>query len=208
MPLCREAVLGPAFTPGSRIRPSRTVTIARRLAAFGGETRRSRTQRIPPNGPVLKDGPNTASRRRPLKRPQRESVRWDLSRMTWTVAPRLLESTNALAIIADWNARWRVRYPSRNSRTCAGTAGQDRPATWRRDVYGAFGECRRSRPETPETRPETQTTELSIDIWNLFAVRDQSDERGITKGNCRPKEFSRRSSAVTSSHPSRSARAT
>ena len=46
-----------------------------------------RTQRIPPNGPVLlKDGPNTASRRRPLERPQRESVRWDLSRMTWTAS--------------------------------------------------------------------------------------------------------------------------
>jgi len=56
------------------------------------------------NQPVLKDGPNTASRRRPLKRPQRESVPWDLSRMTWTAAPRLWASTNALARIADWKA--------------------------------------------------------------------------------------------------------
>ena len=30
--------------------------------------------------PVLKDGPNTASRRRPLKRPQREPTEYPLSR--------------------------------------------------------------------------------------------------------------------------------
>jgi hypothetical protein len=105
MPLCREAVLGPAFTPGSLIRPSRTVTISPAVLPPLAARRRAdrRTQRIPLNG-LLQDRPNTASRRGPLKRPQRESVRWDLSRRTWTATPRLLESTNALAIIADWKA--------------------------------------------------------------------------------------------------------
>ncbi len=32
-----------------------------------------------PNQPALKDGPNTASRRRPLKRPQREPTEYPLS---------------------------------------------------------------------------------------------------------------------------------
>ena len=89
MPLCREAVLGPAFTPGSLSGHPGPLRSARRLAAKGGETAADRrTQRIPPNGPVLKDGPNTASRRRPLKRPQREFVPWDLSRITWNATPR------------------------------------------------------------------------------------------------------------------------
>ena len=81
----------PRATPGSLIRPSRTVTI-------GGDTASL------PMDPSLKDGPDSALRRRPLKRPQPESVRWDLSRMTWAATPRLWESTNALAIIADWKA--------------------------------------------------------------------------------------------------------
>ena len=37
------------------------------------------------NEPVLKDGPNTASRRRPLKRPQREPTEYPLSTI-WRAA--------------------------------------------------------------------------------------------------------------------------
>ena len=38
MPLCREAVLGPAFTPGSGFGNPQPFRSALRLAAFGGET--------------------------------------------------------------------------------------------------------------------------------------------------------------------------
>jgi hypothetical protein len=38
MPLCREAVLGPAFTPGSASGNPQPFRFALRLAAFGGET--------------------------------------------------------------------------------------------------------------------------------------------------------------------------
>jgi hypothetical protein len=73
MPLFREAVLGPAFTPGSgRGNPydrSASPSVSPPKAA------RRRAKRRAPimhrDEPVLKNGPNTASRRRPLKRPQR-----------------------------------------------------------------------------------------------------------------------------------------
>ena len=38
MPLCREAVLGPAFTPGSGCGDPQRFRTALRLAAEGGET--------------------------------------------------------------------------------------------------------------------------------------------------------------------------
>jgi hypothetical protein len=58
MPLCREAVLGPAFTPGSLLRPSRTVTIGP-PAAFGGETAGRSADTTHPSQWTrpLKDGP-------------------------------------------------------------------------------------------------------------------------------------------------------
>jgi hypothetical protein len=40
---------------------------------------------MPRNEHVLKDGPNTASRKRPLKRPQRESAEYPLATI-WRVA--------------------------------------------------------------------------------------------------------------------------
>jgi hypothetical protein len=74
MPLCREAVLGPAFTPGSGARKSfdrsDPPSISPPKAARWRADRR--TSPMHRKWPVLKDGPNTASRRRPLKRPQRE----------------------------------------------------------------------------------------------------------------------------------------
>ena len=69
MPLGRETVLRPGVFAGFGIRQSVTVTIGPPLAA---RRRTTRTPILHRNQPVLKDGPNTASRRRPLKRSQRE----------------------------------------------------------------------------------------------------------------------------------------
>jgi hypothetical protein len=63
---------GPAFTPGSGSGnpktdpPSISPPLAARWRADRGTPATHRSE------PVLKDGPNTASRRRPLKRPHRE----------------------------------------------------------------------------------------------------------------------------------------
>ena len=75
MPLFREAVLGPAFNAGFGIRPS-PKTPPDRPSVSPLKAARQRADRRTPimhrSEPVLKDGPTTASRRRPLKRPQRE----------------------------------------------------------------------------------------------------------------------------------------
>ena len=83
MPLCRE-------TPGSLLRPSRTVTIGPPSGFFVGHgfqpvSKFDRLQNLSYGSTLI-----PASRRRPLKRSRRESVRWDLSRTTWTPHPSLL----------------------------------------------------------------------------------------------------------------------
>ncbi len=128
-----------ALAPGSLIRPSRTVTI-------GGDTASL------PMDPSLKDGPDSASRRRPLKRPQPESVRWDLSRMSWAATPRLWESTNALAIIADWKALQESALSEEELKDLRGHSRTGRPLgdeTFMERLESAVGRARRPQKRGP-----------------------------------------------------------
>ena len=73
MSLFREAVLGPAFTPGSGSGNPYNRPDSPSVSPPSAARRRAnrRTPIMHRDEPVLQDGRNTASRRRPLKRPQR-----------------------------------------------------------------------------------------------------------------------------------------
>src|SRR5271157_4114118 len=78
MPLRREAVAGPAFTPGRNPTSEFPLPSAIGLAAAGGEADGGRETGIEPslgrNAPVLKDGPKTASRQRGINAPAHPSL--------------------------------------------------------------------------------------------------------------------------------------
>ena len=105
--------------------------------------------------PVLKDGPTTASRRRPLKRPRRESFRLDLSRMTWTATPRLWASTNALARIADWKALLESALSEEQLKDQRGHSRTGRPLgdeTFMERLESAVGRTLKPQKRGPKTK--------------------------------------------------------